>query len=154
MNVPESWESALKRVNEVRSWGGRVVFTNGVFDILHPGHVEVLKFARSLGNLLVVGVNSDESVRRLKGDKRPIMSLEERMDLLSAIRHVDVVVPFEEDTPYRLIQFLRPHVLVKGGDYSPDEVVGRDLVDEVVIVPLRGGISTSQIIERIKKRYC
>jgi len=154
MDIPALWKSALEKVEEVKSRGGRVIFTNGVFDILHPGHVEVLKYAKSLGDLLVVGVNSDESVRRLKGANRPVMSLEERMALLSAIRYVDVVVPFEEDTPYNLIRYLKPHVIVKGGDYRPEDVVGRDVVDEVVIVPLREGVSTTLIIDRIKKRYC
>ncbi len=154
MRIRDLWELTRREVENVRERGGRVVFTNGVFDIIHPGHVEVLKQARSLGDMLIVGINTDESVRRLKGNLRPILTLEERMSIISSIRYVDAVVPFEEDTPYRLIEFLRPHVLVKGGDYRPEEVVGRDIVEEVVIIPLKEGISTSRIIERIRKRYC
>ncbi len=154
MSIKDLWERARERVEEVRKRGGRIVFTNGVFDIIHPGHVEVLRHARSLGDILVVGINSDESVRRLKGNRRPILNLEERMIVISSVRYVDIVVPFEEDTPYRLIQYLRPHVIVKGGDYRPEEVVGGDMVEEVVIVPLKEGISTSAIVERIKERYC
>ncbi len=154
MRIRDIWELTRREVENVRERGGRVVFTNGVFDIIHPGHVEVLKRARSLGDMLIVGINTDESVRRLKGNLRPILTLEERMSIISSIRYVDAVVPFEEDTPYRLIEFLRPHVLVKGGDYRPEEVVGRDIVEEVVIIPLKEGISTSRIIERIRQRYC
>ncbi len=154
MRIRDLWELTRREVENVRERGGRVVFTNGVFDIIHPGHVEVLKQARSLGDMLIVGINTDESVRRLKGNLRPILTLEERMSIISSIRYVDAVVPFEEDTPYRLIEFLRPHVLVKGGDYRPEEVVGRDIVEEVVIIPLKEGISTSRIIERIRQRYC
>lgn len=154
MRIRDLWELTRREVENVRERGGRVVFTNGVFDIIHPGHAEVLKQARSLGDMLIVGINTDESVRRLKGNLRPILTLEERMSIISSIRYVDAVVPFEEDTPYRLIEFLRPHVLVKGGDYRPEEVVGRDIVEEVVIIPLKEGISTSRIIERIRQRYC
>ncbi len=154
MNRMDLWRLARDKAERIREEGGRIVFTNGVFDIIHPGHIEVLKHARGLGDMLIVGINSDESVRRLKGKGRPILSLEERMEIISSIRYVDIVVPFDEDTPYNLIDFLKPHILVKGGDYRPDEVVGRGIVEEVVIVPLRKGISTSTVIERIKDRYC
>jgi len=154
MEFEALWQEALRRVERVKEAGGKVVFTNGVFDLIHPGHLEVLRQARDLGDFLVVGINSDESVRRLKGLRRPIMNLEERMEVLRAIRYVDLVVPFAEDTPLRLIEYLRPHVLVKGGDYRPEEVVGRDLVDNVVIIPYVEGSSTSQIIGRILERYC
>ena len=154
MSRMDLWRLARDKAVKIRKEGGRIVFTNGVFDIIHPGHIEVLKHARGLGDMLIVGINSDESVRRLKGKERPILSLEERMEIISSIRYVDIVVPFDEDTPYNLIDFLKPHILVKGGDYRPDEVVGRSIVEEVVIVPLRKGISTSNIIERIKDRYC
>lgn len=154
MNKMVSWERAKEIVDRAKDSGAIVVFTNGVFDLIHPGHVRVLEKARSLGDLLVLGLNTDESVRRLKGPERPILTLNERAEVLSAIQFVDLIVPFEEDTPYELINHLRPHILVKGGDYKPEEVVGRDLVDKVIIVPLKEGISTSEIIERIKERYC
>ena len=154
MNKMVSWERAKEIVDRAKDSGAIVVFTNGVFDLIHPGHVRVLEKARSLGDLLVLGLNTDESVRRLKGPERPILTLNERAEVLSAIQFVDLIVPFEEDTPYELINHLRPHILVKGGDYKPEEVVGRDLVDKVIIVPLKEGISTSEIIKRIKERYC
>jgi rfaE bifunctional protein nucleotidyltransferase chain/domain len=136
----------------------RVVFTNGVFDLLHPGHVELLEFARAQGDLLVVGVNSDDSVRRLKGPKRPIFPLAERAEILSAFACVDFVAPFAEDTPLELIRSLaRVDVLVKGGDYRPDQVVGRAEVEgaggRLVIVPLAVGYSTSGLIEKIRRSF-
>jgi D-beta-D-heptose 7-phosphate kinase/D-beta-D-heptose 1-phosphate adenosyltransferase len=132
--------------------GRRVVFTNGCFDLLHVGHLALLERARSLGDALVVGVNSDRSVRRLKGEGRPIVPLAERMEILAGLRAVDYVVPFAEATPARLIAALLPDVLVKGGDYSRSEIVGRDTVEEaggrVVTVPLRRGRSSSLLIRR------
>ena len=139
---------------ELARLGRRVVFTNGVFDLLHPGHVELLEHARSLGESLVVGVNDDGSVRRLKGEKRPIFPLAERMEVLAALECVDFVVPFAEDTPLELIRDLGcVDVLVKGGDYAPAEVVGRAEVEarggRLVIFKLSGNYSTSGLIERI-----
>jgi rfaE bifunctional protein nucleotidyltransferase chain/domain len=135
---------------------GRVVFTNGVFDLLHPGHVDVLYAARLLGDQLVVGVNSDSSVRRLKGPERPIRSEAERAVVLAALECVDAVVLFEEDTPLLLIEALRPDVLVKGGDYAADTIVGADAVrgrgGEVVVVPLTPGHSTTRTVERLRGR--
>lgn len=146
-----SWERA-------RAWRsqteGKVVFTNGVFDLLHPGHVDVLLGARARGDALVVGVNSDASVRRLKGPERPIRSAPERCYVLAALAMVDAVVVFEEDTPLELISVLRPDVLVKGGDYVADSIVGarevRDWGGEVVIIPLTPGHSTTSTIERLR----
>ncbi len=147
-------EEAAHRVRLWQHQGKTVVFTNGVFDLLHPGHVLYLQEARTLGDVLVVGVNTDASVRRLKGPHRPIYPLEARLILLHALRSVDLLVPFEEDTPYALIQKLRPDVLVKGADYRLEDVVGRDLVEayggRVVLLPLVPGYSTSKIIERIR----
>lgn len=132
---------------------GRVVFTNGVFDLLHAGHVDVLLAARALGDALVVGINSDASVRRLKGPTRPIRSAEERAYLLAALAAVDAVVMFDEDTPLELIRALQPDVLVKGGDYTEDTIVGAPDVrargGQVVVVPLTPGHSTTATIERI-----
>ena len=144
-------EELMGVLARLRSEGKRVVFTNGCFDLLHLGHVTYLEEARGLGDLLVVGVNTDESVRRIKGPGRPIVPLEQRMAVLAALEAVDYVVPFGEDTPYELIKALRPHVLVKGGDWRPEEVVGRDLVEEVRIVPYREGFSTTGLIEKVKK---
>ena len=133
---------------------GPVVFTNGVFDLIHPGHVDVLNVARARGDALVVGVNSDDSVRRLKGEGRPVRSEADRAYVLAALEAVDAVVLFAEDTPLELIRALHPDVLVKGGDYTPETVVGRRDVEawggEVVIVPLTAGHSTTSIIERLR----
>ena len=137
-----------------RARSGRVVFTNGVFDLLHPGHIDVLVAARSRGDALIVGLNSDASVRRLKGPTRPIRSEAERAYVLAALEAVDVVVLFEEDTPLELVRRLRPSVIVKGGDYSPETVVGAAEVrasgGEVIIVPLTPGQSTTSIIEKLR----
>jgi D-beta-D-heptose 7-phosphate kinase/D-beta-D-heptose 1-phosphate adenosyltransferase len=140
-----------------RSIGGPVVFTNGVFDLLHPGHVDVLVAARALGAALVVGVNDDDSVRRLKGPSRPVRTAADRAYVLAALEAVDAVVIFPEDTPLELIRRVRPDVLVKGGDYSLDAVVGRDDVEawggRVVIVPLTAGHSTTSIIHRLRDSF-
>jgi len=140
--------------NELRAQQQTVVFTNGVFDILHAGHVMYLEKARQLGTVLVVGVNADESVRRLKGPSRPVNTLEDRMTVLSALRCVDYVVSFSEDTPQRVISELIPAVLVKGGDYTRETVVGAEVVEQhggrVVIIPLLEGRSTTNIINRVQ----
>ena len=132
---------------------GGLVFTNGCFDILHPGHVDYLQRARALGDYLVVGLNSDASVRRLKGATRPVNDEASRAMVLAALACVDHVVVFEEDTPYELIRAVAPDVLVKGGDWSVDRIVGRDLVEarggRVLSIPLLAGHSTTSIIERI-----
>lgn len=137
-----------------RRRSGRVVFTNGVFDLLHPGHVDVLQAARALGDALVVGVNTDESVRRLKGPARPVRSEHDRCLVLAALEAVDAVVLFDEDTPLQLIRALSPDVLVKGGDYGVETVVGADEVvgrgGEVVIVPLTPGHSTTGTLARMR----
>lgn len=133
---------------------GRLVFTNGCFDILHRGHVEYLYAARALGDALVIGVNTDASVRRLKGEGRPVVSLEDRLYVLAGLACVDAVTPFEEDTPRDLIAALSPDVLVKGGDYRPEDVVGSDEVrtagGQVRILPFVGGRSTTGIIQRLR----
>jgi len=125
-----------------------VVFTNGVFDILHKGHFELLKHAASLGGLLIVGINTDASVKRLKGPTRPINDEQTRVEQLSALPWVDEVYTFEEDTPYELIKTVSPSIIVKGGDYTVDQVVGNDLA-EVHIVPTVEGYSTTNIIANI-----
>jgi D-beta-D-heptose 7-phosphate kinase/D-beta-D-heptose 1-phosphate adenosyltransferase len=140
---------------DARSQGERVVFTNGCFDIIHAGHVTYLEQARKLGNRLVVAVNSDESVRRLKGSGRPINSLDRRMAVLSGLEAVDWVVAFEEETPRSLLQSLQPDVLVKGGDYTPEGVVGWEIVrgygGEVRVLDFVDDVSTSAIVNRIRQ---
>ena len=137
-----------------RRAGRRVVFTNGVFDILHPGHIRYLRQARALGDVLVVGLNGDASVRRNKGPERPINSQDERAEILAALEPVDAVVIFDEDTPDQIIKAVQPDVLVKGADWVEDAIVGRDTVEarggQVVLVPVEQGFSTSAIVEKIK----
>jgi rfaE bifunctional protein nucleotidyltransferase chain/domain len=144
----------IRRRNGWRNVSHRTVFTNGVFDIIHPGHLTYLASAAGLGQRLIIGVNSDESVRRLKGDARPIMPQEARMQLLASLFFVDAVVPFDEDTPLELITALRPDVLVKGGDYTEETIVGapevRSWGGEVQVIPFIEGYSSSSIIERIR----
>jgi D-beta-D-heptose 7-phosphate kinase/D-beta-D-heptose 1-phosphate adenosyltransferase len=143
---------------EAQRWreqqAGRVVFTNGVFDLLHPGHVDVLLGARRLGSALVVGLNSDASVKRLKGPERPVRSEAERAYVLAALEMVDCVVLFEQETPLELITALRPNVLVKGGDYTEGTIVGAPEVrrwgGEVCVIPLTPGQSTTNIIRTLR----
>ncbi len=139
--------------NRVAMWkfqGRKVVFTNGCFDILHRGHIEYLSKARDCGDVLIIGLNTDASVRRLKGEKRPVQDEQTRALILASLRFVEGVVLFDEDTPYDLISFLKPDVLVKGGDYSRETIVGADVVEasggEVVVIPLVEGYSTSGIL--------
>ena len=146
-----TWESALAWRKSVK---GRLVFTNGVFDLLHPGHVDVLLGARRCGDALIVGLNSDASVRRLKGPERPVRNQAERSYVLAALGMVDAVVLFEEDTPLELVRHLRPDVLVKGGDYTEATIVGapdvRSWGGDVRVIPLTAGQSTTSIIEKLR----
>jgi D-beta-D-heptose 7-phosphate kinase/D-beta-D-heptose 1-phosphate adenosyltransferase len=150
----------LKNLNDLKSEcarlkssGQKVVFTNGCFDLLHPGHTRYLRAARAMGHFLVVGLNSDRSVRAIKGAQRPIQDQETRAELLSALECVDAVILFDEETPYNLIRELAPDVLVKGGDWHEDEIVGADLVKQaggkVERIPYVEGFSTSGLIRRI-----
>lgn len=144
-------------VNGEKAKGKKVVFTNGCFDLLHAGHVKYLQMARSLGDFLVLGLNSDTSVRRLKGEKRPLIGEAERAHILAALDCVDYLVIFDEDTPLRLIEALKPDILAKGGDYTPDRVVGKDVVESsggrVELIEFVDGKSTTGIIEKILKNY-
>jgi D-beta-D-heptose 7-phosphate kinase/D-beta-D-heptose 1-phosphate adenosyltransferase len=153
----ESLESVAERARTLRQSGKKVVFTNGCYDILHPGHIELLSKARALGDVLVVAINTDESVRRLKGPGRPIFDEAERAELLGALETVDFVCSFSEDTPLEAILKIRPDVLVKGADWGIDEIVGRSEVEswggKVIAVPLVGGTSTTGIVERVLTRY-
>ena len=148
-------EAVRRTLAAWRAAGERVVFTNGVFDLLHRGHAEYLALARALGERLVVGVNSDASVRRLKGPARPVVAAADRAALLEALACVDLVVIFDEDTPARLLEAMRPDVLVKGGDWAVAQIVGRELVESyggrVLSLPLREGCGTSALIERIRE---
>ncbi len=145
------------RLSEHRRQGRRIVFTNGCFDILHRGHISYLSLAKSLGDVLVVGVNSDDGIRRLKGPSRPINALEDRMGVLAALSCVDLIVPFDEDTPCELIRVVRPDVFVKGGDYTRDRLPEAAIVEElggaVQILPYLADRSTTDMIERIRRAY-
>lgn len=147
-------QEAADRIAEWKNEGDRVVFTNGCFDIIHPGHVLYLESAKAQGNRLVVGLNADTSVRRLKGAERPIQAERARATVLAALASVDLVVVFEEDTPQRLIEAICPDILVKGGDWSVDEIVGADFVlgqgGEVKSLQFEDGFSSTNIIDKIK----
>tara|TARA_R100000008_G_C3576695_1_gene165716 strand:- start:818 stop:1207 length:390 start_codon:yes stop_codon:yes gene_type:complete len=128
----------------------KTIFTNGCFDIIHRGHIELLKYCKSLG-YVVVGLNSDQSVKRLKGESRPVNSQEDRVEMLSSLRFVDEVIIFEEDTPLNLIKKIKPDIIVKGGDYEKDKVVGNEIA-EVIIYDYIEGYSTTRIIESLANR--
>ncbi|MBM4274082.1 MAG: D-glycero-beta-D-manno-heptose 1-phosphate adenylyltransferase [Deltaproteobacteria bacterium] len=147
--------AATRWVRQVQAQGRKVVFTNGCFDLLHPGHIDYLEQARSLGDALVVGVNTDDSVTRLgKGPGRPVNPERDRARVLAALAGVDRVVLFDEDTPLELITALQPDVLVKGGDYQLEDIVGREVVlargGQVLALPFVSGYSTSQLLDRIR----
>lgn len=144
------WNELREAVNRVKAGGGKVVFTNGCFDILHAGHVRYLRQARKLGDLLVVALNTDRSVSGIKPG-RPVVPEAQRAEVVSALEMVDYVTMFDEPTPYELIKFLGPDILVKGGDWKKEDIVGSDLVPEARSLPYIEGISTTDIIERIRK---
>ena len=150
-------EELQRLIHNFKKSGKRIVFTNGCFDILHVGHVRYLEQAKSLGDVLVVGINSDRSVRGLKGPRRPILPVEERGEILSGLGCTDYITVFDEPTPFELISLLQPDVLVKGGDWTPEQVVGREVVEgsggRVVILPFVEGSSTTNIIETILEKY-
>ncbi len=150
----KSFEDIETIVQRAKESGKRVVFTNGCFDILHVGHVKYLEIAKSFGDILIVGLNSDASVSRLKGPSRPVNIAEDRAYLLAALEAVDFVVPFEEDTPYNLIKMIAPNVLVKGGDYEGKVVVGTEFADELQLVDFVDGKSTTKTIEKIQGSTC
>jgi rfaE bifunctional protein nucleotidyltransferase chain/domain len=151
-----SQDSLKELVKDLKSKGKIIVFTNGCFDIIHPGHIKILFEAKKQGDVLIVGINDDDSVRRLKGQDRPILPLPARQIVLASIEAVDYVVPFSEDTPENLITQIEPDVLVKGEDWSEDKIVGADFVKSkggrVVRVKLFEGFSTSNIIKKIKEK--
>ena len=154
--VPMSLDQGVALVSRLRAEGRSVVFTNGVYDLLHPGHVRYLQRARALGDALIVGVNSDRSVRANKGPSRPINPEAERAELISALDCVDAAVVFDQDTPHELITQVQPDVLVKGADWGEHDIVGRDVVEarggRVVRTQLSKGFSTTSLIERSRTR--
>jgi len=149
-----SREAAAAFAEGVRAAGGTVVFTNGVFDLLHPGHVRYLREARRLGDALIVAINSDRSVRAIKGPARPITPEAERAEALIGLTSVDAVTIFDEETPHAVVQAIQPDVLVKGADWGPYDIVGRDVVEarggRVVRIDLSPGYSTSELIKRVR----
>jgi D-beta-D-heptose 7-phosphate kinase/D-beta-D-heptose 1-phosphate adenosyltransferase len=151
-----STDEMLNERERLRAAGRRLVFTNGVFDLLHVGHVRYLAEARSLGDALVVAINSDESVKELKGPNRPVFEQAERAEILAALKHVDYVVVFDDISPRRLIATLLPDVLVKGGDYQLDQIHGREEVEaaggRVISLPFVPGASTTAVLERMRKQ--
>lgn len=150
------WECLQTKRPAFKELGWKVVFTNGCFDLMHAGHAQYLQAAKALGDVLIVGLNSDASVKRLKGSSRPIIDQDNRAFMLAALTSVDYVVIFEEDTPLELIKRLLPDVLVKGGDWAVEDIVGADVVKqnggEVYSLPLREGLSSSLIIEKILRQ--
>jgi D-beta-D-heptose 7-phosphate kinase/D-beta-D-heptose 1-phosphate adenosyltransferase len=150
-------EDLRRIIGNLKTEGKRIVFTNGCFDLLHVGHVRYLEQARSLGDILVVGMNSDRSVRILKGPRRPILPAEERAEILSGLECIDYITVFDEPTPLDLITALQPHVLAKGGDWTKEKIVGKEIVEDaggkVVTIPFVEGSSTTQIIETVLERY-
>ena len=156
--IRESFEDARDWAEEQRAAGRVVVFTNGVFDLVHSGHLDSLRRARAEGDCLIVALNDDESVRRLKGPGRPILDIGQRLRVLAALECVDAVVPFGQDTPAEIIEAVAPGVLVKGGHYDVPEIVGHEFVlgggGRVLSLPLIEGRSTSGIVDTIKERFC
>jgi D-beta-D-heptose 7-phosphate kinase/D-beta-D-heptose 1-phosphate adenosyltransferase len=151
------WKKLNKKLDSLRKKNNKIVFTNGCFDIIHPGHIDYLKKAKALGDILVIGINSDSSIKRIKGAFRPINSENNRLKILEAFYFVDFLTIFNEDTPYNLIDLVKPDILVKGGDWNISEIVGKNIVEKyggiVKIIPLLEGYSTSNIIDKILKNY-
>jgi len=157
MNKIVTWEELKEQVERVRGEGKKISFTNGCFDILHVGHVRYLREARKTGDLLILGLNSDASVRAIKGEKRPLVPQGERAEVIASLEMVDYVTLFDDPTPLRLIEYLRPDVLVKGGDWKEESVVGGNAVKSrggrIVIVPLTEGASTTNVIDKVLRVY-
>lgn len=148
-----SQKSLIETVNILKTKNKKIVFTNGCFDLIHAGHISLFQKAKTLGDILIVAINSDKSLAKLKGPKRPLVTQKDRAKLLSAISVIDYVVVFNEQTPHLLLSKIRPDVLVKGGDYKIDDIVGREFVKKVFRYPLVSGKSTSNLIKLIVERY-
>jgi len=157
MSKLKTLEELVLLRDEWRKQGKKIVFTNGCFDLLHLGHIKLFKYAKQLGDILIVGVNSDSSIKKIKGSKRPVFPLNERLEILEAVEFIDYLTIFEEETPQKLIAFLLPDILVKGGDWKPEQVVGKREVEQaggkVIIFPYMKGYSSTNIIEKIKKFF-
>jgi rfaE bifunctional protein nucleotidyltransferase chain/domain len=151
-------EIIKNEIKALQQQGKKIVFTNGCFDILHAGHVDIFQQARNLGDALVVAVNSDISIKKIKGEKRPVVPQAQRMQVLAALEAIDYVVIFDEENPFKIIKEIQPDILVKGGDWPVETIVGREIVEKkggkVLSIPLMEGISTTNIIEEVKKRFC
>ena len=147
-------EFLLKNIDQWRNENKKIVFTNGCFDLIHLGHIDVLARSSDLGDILIIGVNSDSSIQKLKGENRPIIEEDSRVKQLAALEFVDAVVLFHEDTPQKLIEKIKPDVITKGGDYKAENIVGNEVVTQkngqVVIIPLTQGYSTTSILKKIK----
>ena len=154
----KSLEILKNEIKALQQQGKKIVFTNGCFDILHAGHVDIFQQARNLGDALVVAVNSDISIKKIKGEKRPVVPQAQRMQVLAALEAIDYVVIFEEEDPLKIIKEIQPDILVKGGDWPVETIVGREIVEKkggkILSIPLMEGISTTNIIEEVKKRFC
>ena len=152
-----TWEFLKEEVETRRQAGAKIAFTNGCFDILHVGHCRYLREARNLGDLLVLGLNSDRSVRAIKGEKRPLVPQEERAEVIASLSFVDFVTLFEESTPLKLIEYLRPDCLIKGGDWNESTIVGarevRSWGGQVAVIPLTPGASTTNVVAKVLKVY-
>lgn len=148
-----SWPALKKRLALHRRRGEKIVFTNGCFDLLHVGHLKVFESCKAMGDVLVVGLNADASVRRLKGPNRPVVPQADRAALIAGLKPVDYVVLFPQDTPQKLIELVRPDVLAKGGDWKASDIVGREVAGRVARIPLVKGRSTTGIVERVLARY-
>jgi len=157
MGKQRTLEQLITELQRHRSLGRKIVFTNGCFDIIHLGHIEYFRFAKREGDILVVAVNGDESIRRLKGPKRPIIAEDDRLSVLEELQSIDYLIRFDEDTPIPLLEALKPDVLVKGADYTKEKVVGWEIVESyggrVALAPLVDGRSTSSVIAKIKEAY-
>lgn len=158
MNKILDRKTLKEKLDTVRNEGKKIAFTNGCFDILHVGHVRYLREAKKTADILVLALNSDSSVRSIKGEKRPLVGEEERAEILAALEFIDFVTIFQELTPLELISYLKPDILIKGGDWPEDKVVGRDEVKKwggrVILIPEVEGKSTTNIVEKIKNVYC
>ncbi|MFA5270937.1 MAG: adenylyltransferase/cytidyltransferase family protein [Candidatus Omnitrophota bacterium] len=150
MNKIKVLASLVKLTTGLKKKGKRIVFTNGCFDIIHPGHIKILKEAKDKGEVLVVGLNSDSSIRKIKGPSRPIMNQRARTRVLSAIEYVDFIVLFDDNTPLEIIKKIKPDVLVKGEDWEKDKIIGREFAKKIFRIKFHPGYSTSAIIEKIK----
>lgn len=151
MTKNKNIKSLKKIVQNLKKQGKKIVFTNGCFDLIHPGHIKILKKAKASGDILIVGLNSDKSVKTNKGKKRPLLNQKARVTVLSAIEYIDYITIFDQKTPYSLIKKIQPDVLVKGQDWGKNQIVGRKIAKKVIQIKLTKGYSTTNIINKIKK---